>query len=315
MKNYKKISFFLFLSIFILSCDSDHEEEQFINQPNNTRVLVSKTENFLYTDGYSKTTNFSSGKIIDIVDSEGKQDLYSYLNDNVSQIIEKNAEGAIMFTKTFSYDSSDRLIERREIPNPDVMIGWDNYVVHQFLYANNSISIVSKFFDFNDVLQDGEGLMLLDLEENNIIRSHVAILGMAQRDELAYAGNNPMIATHFTSNNPAVVTNFEYSNNVAADAYNIAKSMFGTEWRTNFILSTTGNGQSALSGPSIVPLLSENYLNGASSESNSNGNISTKELSVVYEFDENNLLIGQKETVIQSQNAEPLITVITYQYE
>ena len=210
---------------------------------------------------------------------------------------------------------SSFLIERREIPNPDVMIGWDHYVVHQFIYTNNLISIVSKLYDFNDVPQDGEGLMLLDLEGDNIIRSHLAILGLAHRDELIFNGNNPMVATNFFSNNPTMVGTFEYSTNIAADAYNIAKSMFGTEWRNNFILSTTGSGQSALRDPRVVALLSENYLNSYSYESNSNGNISTGELSIVYEFDENDLLIGQKETNSQSQNGEPRITVITYQYE
>lgn len=309
MRNFTTL-FAFFIGLLLVSCD-ENSDNQAQNDPNNSQTLVSITKDYTYTsDNYTEVINFENGKITDIQYSNGKYDLYTYLNGKVSQIVEYNSDATIFLTRTFTYDSNDRLIERREIYNPEYT-ETDVYVVYEFSYFNNMITNTSKFYDFDDVLQEGEGLIQIDLDGNKIIRSHTPEQTLIFRDELTYSGSNPIIATHFFSNEPNIVINFDYSNDVAANAYNIAKFKFGTEWKNNLILSAIGNGYSALSSASIVSQMSDNYLTSYVQESSS----TTRTANIEYEFDSNNVLIGQVETVVSLPSEQTFITIISYEYE
>lgn len=311
MKNFTNLFSFLCLLVIVFSCDEDSDNQIQSNDPNNSQTLVSITKDYTYTsDNYMEVINFENGEITDLQYSNGKFDSYTYLNGKVSQIVEYNSDATIYFTRTFTYDSNDRLIERREIYNPEYT-ATDFYLVYEFAYFETMINIAVKIYDFDDVLQEGEVLIQIDLEDNKIIRSHVPEQSLAYRDELTYSGEIPEIATHFFSNSPYQVTNFDFSNDIAADAYTIAKFMFGPQWKHNFMLSTIGNGYSGVSAPRTASQQSDNYLSSYIEEIGS----TTRTLNVEYEFDNNHVLIGQVETLVSLPSEQTFITIISYEYE
>jgi hypothetical protein len=308
MKTTKRFIVLFLLSLIFQSCENESTVNETPNnqQPNNSENLISITVNSTWVN-YLEVFNFNNGEITDVQFSDGLYHLYEYTGEKVSKIEEFNSNGDILFTKTFQYDVNDRLVKRTILPNV-LLTEWENYVSYEFMYTDTSITIVYKVFDFNNVQQYPDGITNLELNQNNII-SYYNEGFYSFRSEASYLQNDPITYQRYTSDVLVEDSSYTYLNSIAADAYSIGKFKFGNAWKINTLLSYDGIGTYTLDE------VSTKYLSTVTSNLYFNGVTHTKTENYDYEFNEDNLLIGQTQTSISTQSNTVYVTEITYQYE
>nr|WP_321226542.1 hypothetical protein [uncultured Psychroserpens sp.] len=312
MKNLIKIFAFVYLTFGIVSCDNDsvNNDEPTSGEPNNSEVLTSITINSTWVD-YVETINLNNGKITDVQYNDGLYHLYTYSGDKVSQINEYDANDNILYSKSYSYDGNGRLIYRINTPNPD-LTPFDYYVSHEYTYDTDLITVEYKIFDFDDVQSGDTQVRHLELNQNNIVKSYYpAFLANGSRDEATYSNNSPLTFNSYFSGDLLVVSNFEYVNEIASDAYSIGRYKFGDEWRINTLLSK----DSSTLGTENLDDVSLNYLSSLNYSYNNESQSVSYVTNFSYEFNDDNLLLSQTQTKNSSDNPQPYVTIITYEYE
>ena len=89
----------------------------------------------------------------------------------------------------------------------------------------------------------------------------------------------------------------------------IGKFKFGNAWRLNTLLTYDGIGTFTLDE------VSTKYLSAVTQNLYFGGTNNTQIVNYDYEFNDDNLLIGQTQTSTSTQSNTDYITEITYQYE
>jgi hypothetical protein len=97
-----------FAAITLTSCSSDSDS----SNNDSDEVLVKEIVYTSITDDYTETVEFTYNgtKIIKGTYDDGSEDIYTYQGDLITKI-EMIADGDVLYTETFSYDSSDRLTQ------------------------------------------------------------------------------------------------------------------------------------------------------------------------------------------------------------
>lgn len=280
----KKTTSFLLLFISILFTESCTKSDDIdCNTALNPTVnLMSVTKNYYYNNNNSlyafEKLNFQNQKLINSEWGNGKYVNYEYNNQNLlSKISEFSANGDLLFTINYSYDSMGRIIEiNRSQPSKNIA----NYT---FTYNSNEIIITS--FNTHTVK------MITNSDKEIIAERLISINGNTiddSRNIIYNYENGNLLTSSWTINNNIETNYYTYRNE--KNDYDYRKFLFGEEWKMNSTLDLFWRGQTLYGN--YLMFITENLISGYTN------NIGTTHID--YLFNEENLII--KETTITPES-------------
>jgi len=300
----KKLNLLIIVSIglIISSCCSDDD----CGISDTTQSLISITKDY-YTNNnltFSAKFNFYSERLINIQYSDNSYDDIYYEGDLISKILEFDANNDWEWTTTYTYNSSNKLIQKKVTPSPNNTIT-DVSRQKDFVYNGNLIQSESSWSDGglhkNMIILNNEKLITEDKilnSENTIVLTHMF--------EYINESLSKVIRKDSNENITAEVT-FEYIEKVTSDIYNYDKYLFGKEWKNNSYL----NNHHTLITESDSYKVHKNYISNYNySDFLTNTTITS---TFNYEFDTSDNIIKQTQNVMS--NGETYKVITTYEYE
>ncbi|WP_033961441.1 hypothetical protein [Psychroserpens jangbogonensis] len=303
----KKLNALLIMSLLLIlsSCSSDDDDNNG-KVSNTTKDLVSITEDY-YTNNTptaSSKFNFYYDKLINIQHSNGSYDDIYYERGLISRILEFDANNNLEWTITYAYNSFNQLIQKKVIPSPNNPITVSRQ--KDFVYNGNVIQSENSWsdggFHANTITLNSDNFMIEDKlfnSDNDLVDQRL----------FEYVNNNLTKQTkNNADNNTTYEETYNYLNKTSSKEYRYSQYLFGSEWKNNSALNTQfGLGQQR------ATKISENYV------SDYHAYHFVLNVSVTgtfsYEFDANDYILKQTETITRTSTADIYKTVTTYQYE
>jgi hypothetical protein len=284
------------------SCSSDDDCEV----SNTKKSLISITKDYYTNNSLTSTTkfNFYSDKLVNIQYSDNSYDDIYYEGDLISRILEFDANNNWEWTTTYTYNSSDELIQKKVIPSPNNTIT-DVSRQKDFVYSENSIQSESSWsdggFHTNTISLNSENFITEDKQfsvDNELVNQRF----------FEYVNSN---LTNQTIKDPDDTITYEetynYLDKISSKEYRYSEYLFGSRWKNNSSLNKQfGLGQ-------ITPYeISENYISDYYTynfilDTSVTGTFS-------YEFDSNDYIIKQTENINRSTGQMDKV-ITTYEYE
>lgn len=300
----KKLNLLICISIglIILSCSPNND----CGDSNNTQNLILITKEYYTNNSLTSSTkfNFYSNKLINIQYSDNSYDDIYYEGGLISRILEFKTNNEWEWTTTYTYTSSNELIQKKVIPSPNNTIT-DVSRQKDFVYGGNLIQSENSWsdggFHKNTISLNSKNFMTEDklFNNNDVLES---------RYLFEYINNNlskKTLKNH--EDNIVIQSTYNYLNQVETEPYKYNKYLYGSEWKNNSSL----NKQFGLGQVNSYEI-SENYI--------SNYYTYNFELSISitgtfnYEFDSNERIIQQTENINWSTGEKHKI-ITKYHYE
>jgi hypothetical protein len=293
---------FLIVVFSATSCTKDETAQN----SNTSQNLASITKQFYTNNSLTSYIryNLSYNKLVNIQYSDNSYDDIYYEGDLVSKILEFDITNNWEWATTYTYDSFNRLTQKKVVPNPNntiIDVSRQKDVVYDgnIIHSENSWS--DGGFHKNTIVLNSENLMIEDQQFN-------AANEVISRRFFEYVNNNLSKQTIKTLDDVVIMEeSFVYLDKVKSESSVLNTYLFGIQWKNNSSLNNQfGLGQ-------ITPFdVSENYI----SEYHINFllNNTSKSGTFTYEFDANEHIIKQTEHINWSTGE--LYKVITiYEYD
>ncbi|WP_452227958.1 hypothetical protein [Lacinutrix sp. MEBiC02404] len=299
----KKLNLLFVLSIafLLISCNSNDDNSGTSNSSGNL-ISIFKEYNINGTFSHSVNYSFEDNKLIKIEPSFGRNEELFYENDLLSTILKYDASNNLEWTHTFTYDNSNRLIQKNSIAsstnpvsNQEKLISYPDNSNIQALFTLSSTQTTQENSTLNSENYIIETHLLTD--EDDVIRTDYYEYTNQNLTEFEQTDHNGIIINELT---------YEYLDKIASDAYHYNKYLFGTEWKNNLALDTQfglGLELYQISKNYISSYYRFDYLR----------NIS-RTVTFEYEFDSNDNIIEQVKNTVES-NGDTYATITTYEYE
>ena len=175
----KKLNLLIIISIglIISSCNSDDD----CGVSDTTQSLISITKDY-YTNNnltFSTKFNFYYERLINIQYSDNSYDDIYYDGDLISRVLEFDSNNDWEWTTTYTYNSSNKLTQKKVIPSPNNTIT-DVSRQKNYVYNENLVQSESSWSDGglhkNLILLNNEKLITEDKllnSENTIVLTHM----------------------------------------------------------------------------------------------------------------------------------------------